>query len=186
MTEDALFIAWATGKRVDLNDTSVSGVNKTLLDLYNEAKNMNEFNLRKDEYKEDLFKASLYLLYRKFYAQLHKRSGKKGTSITREPVVMSAAEETVQSEKGKITKAATIKKRIIPIGDDNMGTVFFKEYAKLIAKGFFPIGFVSKLFVLTDKGNGATMRAKVATVDGKKEIQFVRKIEKTIDYTVPT
>ena len=40
MTEDALFTAWAVGKRVDLNNAAVSGVNKTLLDLYNEAKNM--------------------------------------------------------------------------------------------------------------------------------------------------
>ena len=151
MTEDALFVAWAAGKRVDLNNVAVSGVGKTLTELYLTAKNMNEFDLRSDGDNTILFKASLYLLYRKFYSQLHKRSGKKGTTITRDTGTMTVAQETMDSEKGKLTKAATIKKKIVPINDTNMGEVFPKAYAKLLAKGFFPIGFVSKLFVITSQ-----------------------------------
>lgn len=183
MAEDNLFRAWAAGKRVNLEDVEVTGTGDTLNDLYEDAKKMNEFDLKNDLGNEILFKASLYLLYRKFYSQLHKRSGKKGTTITSTSgKTMTVQEETNQSENGKVKKAATIKKRITTVSEATMAEIFPPQYAKLLAKGFFPIGFISKLYVLLSDQGGASLRAKIATVNGAKEIQFIRKIASGVDY----
>lgn len=187
MSEEILFNAWGAGKHINLNDVNVTGVGKTLANLFNEAKNMREFDLNTNQDSETLFKASMYLLFHKFYTQLHKRGGKKGTAISTGGVeIWTAGDEKERDERGKVTKGATIKKRLYPINVESVKAVFPNEYAKLLAKGFFPIGFVSKLFVFTEGVNGATMRAKVATVDGKKEIQFVRKFAKNVDYDIVT
>lgn len=185
MAEEDLLKAWAVGKHVNLNDKAVTGQTQDLITLYNESKNLAEFDINKEDAELTLFRASMYLLYRKFYAQLHKRVGKKGTTIGNKMAIWSAKEETEASEKGKTTKGATIKKKVVPL-DKNEDTVnvFSTHYAKLLAKGFFPVGFLSKLFVFTEGEGGATMRAKIATVNGVKEIQFVRKIAPGIDYIV--
>ena len=183
MTEYDLFVAWAAGKRVDLTSIAVTGVGYSLDDLYREARTQNEFDLKDDPNHLVLFKASLYLLYRKFYSQLHKRNVKKGTTITSTSgKTMSVEQETNQSENGKVKKAATIKKRITTVSEATMAEIFPPQYAKLLAKGFFPIGFISKLYVLLSDQGGASLRAKIATVNGAKEIQFIRKIASGVDY----
>ena len=185
MTEYDLFVAWAAGKRVDLTSIAVTGVGYSLDDLYREARTQNEFDLKDDPNHLVLFKASLYLLYRKFYSQLHKRNVKKGTTITGTTGrTMTVEEETNESENGKLTKAATIKKKVVSINNQSVVTVFPQPYARLLAKGFFPIGFVSKLFVFTSVPDGSTLRAKIATAKGEKEIQFVQKIAKGADYAI--
>ena len=175
---DTLIRRWARDKNCDLNAVVVNG--KTMKTLLETASAMQTFVVKTNE--EQAFLACCHCLYKKFYNQVYKKQ--KGTKVITFGTTTSTVYAGDYTGEAAAEKKKTIEKKIIKtigVGDGANLNVIPQKLLEYFATGFFPSGFLSKIYVFSDS-YGTTYKATMKGPKGQKYLSFTKKIEEGYDY----
>ena len=180
--DEVLFKVWRKAKNVKDTD-KLEG--KTVIEWYRQAKESipnYDFSTMEEINYNAVTHVCFHLLYKKFMNQLNKKqSGPKVVVITSTTDRKTVVE--IESEKNTL-QSVKIKRGTRIISEVGTMNIFKAEFLKYFAKGFFPIGFLSKIFIFKsadDVQYGVSMK----TVQGVKTLVFSRKVQAGYDYVAP-
>lgn len=173
---------WARDKKVKLFDNVIQDV--TMAHFILVASQEPTINMNEGELSNKTLVGCCYLLYKKFYGQVYKKE-RAAKSIKFGTTASAVAVETYNGEKAA-EKTKTIVKKVIntirPTTENKTVTSGLPAVVlPYFACGFFPAGFLSKLFIFTD-GQGTTFKASMKGPKGSKYMSFTRCIEADYDY----
>ena len=168
---------WARDKNADLTDFA---------NTFNAATTATSFDMREKHDNADAIKnCCCYLLYKKFYNQVHKKEKmfkliEIDTTAPKATKITDYTEDTTKKPK-TITKGTVT----LPVNTTQSQVIINAEVLKYFASGFFPIGFLSKMFLFVDD-KGATYRPSMKGPKYQKVLTFTKAFAKDIDYAKAT
>lgn len=177
--DETLLKVWAVSKGVKL-DERIGDYNESILNIYRSAKDDTDIDMNNRNTGIDIMKAFCTLLYKKFFGQLNRKIktpktiGIVGTDVK--------SLEQLEAEKATTIVKSTTKiiKRVIKSAT-NTFLIGDRAIQNFIGCGFFPIGFVTKLFIF-ERNDGVIFVPRIAKFDGRKVIAFAAKIQEGYDF----
>ena len=132
----------------------------------------------------ETMKAFCTLLYQKFFAQLNRKL-KIPKTIGINGIDVKSLEQLETAKATAVTKTTNkIIKRVVK-PSNNAFVIGDQTTQNFVGCGFFPIGFVTKLFIF-ETGDGTIYVPRMAKENGEKVIAFARKLQKGYDFEVVT
>lgn len=178
--DETLLKVWAASKGVKIDERTV--YDESVLEIYRSARGDTEINMRERQTGKDIMKAFCTLLYKKFFTQLNRKIKEPKTVGIKDDTETKSLIDFESEKTTAVAKTTTkiIRKTIQP-ADDHKFKIGDQTIQNYIGCGFFPIGFVTKLFIFVGE-NGAVYVPRMAKAGGQKVIAFARKIQMGYDF----